>query len=107
MGENAGGVGPGAVTLAFASSPAAEALRDEIRLHLSVVSAMGPTEEDAGQVRPVLAPPPPYCCPYPCPYCTLPLLTTAKPLSYRGGGGGGQGGGGRCHTPTRRHAPAP
>jgi len=21
--------------------------------------------------------PPPYCCPYPCPYCTLPLLTTA------------------------------
>jgi hypothetical protein len=20
---------------------------------------------------------PPYCCPYPCPYCTLPLLTTA------------------------------
>jgi len=20
--------------------------------------------------------PPPYCCPYPCPYCTLPLLTT-------------------------------
>ena len=30
-------------------------------------------------------PPPPYCCPYPCPYCTLPLLTTA---------GGGRGGGG-------------
>ena len=29
-----------------------------------------------------LPPPPfPYCCPYPCPYCTLPLLTTAKPLS--------------------------
>jgi carbamoyl-phosphate synthase/aspartate carbamoyltransferase/dihydroorotase len=28
------------------------------------------------------SPPPPYCCPYPCPYCTLPLLTTAKPLSY-------------------------
>jgi len=26
-------------------------------------------------------PPPPYCCPYPCPYCTLPLLTTAKPLT--------------------------
>jgi hypothetical protein len=26
-------------------------------------------------------PPPPDCCPYPCPYCTLPLLTTAKPLS--------------------------
>jgi len=26
-------------------------------------------------------PPPPYCCSYPCPYCTLPLLTTAKPLS--------------------------
>jgi len=24
-------------------------------------------------------PPPPYCCPYPCPYCTLSLLTTAKP----------------------------
>ena len=23
--------------------------------------------------------PPPNCCPYPCPYCTLPLLTTAKP----------------------------
>ena len=29
-------------------------------------------------------PPPPYCCPYPCPYCTLPLLTTAKPLSEEG-----------------------
>jgi len=26
-------------------------------------------------------PAPPYCCPYPCPYCTLPLLTTARPLS--------------------------
>ena len=25
-------------------------------------------------------PHPPYCCPFPCPYCTLPLLTTAKPL---------------------------
>jgi len=25
------------------------------------------------------APPLPYCCPYPCPYCTLPLLTRAKP----------------------------
>jgi len=27
--------------------------------------------------------PPPYCCPYPCPYCTLPLLrripTRARP----------------------------
>jgi hypothetical protein len=22
------------------------------------------------------SPPPPYCCPYPCPYCTLTLLTT-------------------------------
>ena len=22
-----------------------------------------------------MPPPPPYCCPYPCPYCTLPLLT--------------------------------
>jgi len=53
VGESVGGVGPGAVTLAFASSPAAEALRDEIRLHLSVVSAMGPPEDDAGQVRPV------------------------------------------------------
>jgi hypothetical protein len=31
--------------------------------------------------------PPPYCCPYPYPYCTLPLLTTAKPArSWRGGG---------------------
>ena len=27
-------------------------------------------------------PPPSYCCPYPCPYCTLRLLTTVKPLSY-------------------------
>jgi hypothetical protein len=26
----------------------------------------------------------PYCCPYPCPYCTLPLLTTEGPLSVRG-----------------------
>jgi len=24
-----------------------------------------------------------YCCPYPCPYCTLSLLTTAEPLSRR------------------------
>ena len=31
--------------------------------------------------EPRRAPPPPYCCSYPCPYCTLPLLTTAKPLS--------------------------
>jgi hypothetical protein len=23
------------------------------------------------------APPPPYCCPYPCPYCTLPLAAVA------------------------------
>ena len=27
--------------------------------------------------RPRHPPPPPCCCPYPCPYCTLPLLTTA------------------------------
>ena len=24
-------------------------------------------------------PPPPYSCPYPCPYCALPLLTTTSP----------------------------
>jgi len=24
------------------------------------------------------APPPPYCCPYPCPYCTLPLLARVQ-----------------------------
>jgi hypothetical protein len=29
-------------------------------------------------------PPPPYCCPYPCPYCTLPLLTIyGKEVSWR------------------------
>jgi hypothetical protein len=27
--------------------------------------------------------PPPYCCPYPCPYCTLPLLTTTAATSGR------------------------
>ena len=33
-------------------------------------------------------PPLPYCCPYPCPYCTLPLLTTAAvaPRAERRGG---------------------
>jgi hypothetical protein len=25
-------------------------------------------------------PPPPYCCPYPCPYCTLPLLKRWRAL---------------------------
>ena len=36
------------------------------------------SESAAGRRLP--QPPPPYhCCPYPCPYCTLPLLTTAQP----------------------------
>ena len=29
-------------------------------------------------------PPPPYCCPSPCPYCTLPLWTTAMRARPRG-----------------------
>jgi hypothetical protein len=29
-----------------------------------------------GAVGSPTPPPPPYCCPYPCPYCTVPLLTT-------------------------------
>ena len=33
-----------------------------------------------GFIRKAPPPPPPYCCPYPCPYCTLPLLTTASLL---------------------------
>jgi hypothetical protein len=31
----------------------------------------------AGHYYTRAGPPPPYCCPYLCPYCTLPLLTTA------------------------------
>ena len=34
----------------------------------------------AGRARAARPPPPPYCCPYPCPYRTLPLLTTANAL---------------------------
>ena len=30
----------------------------------------------AHRVETTAPPLPPYCCPYPCPYCTLPLLTT-------------------------------
>ena len=44
-------------------------------------------------------PPPPYCCPYPCPYCTLPLLTTGGGRSWVSRpwqmGVGGTSGGGR------------
>ena len=71
--------------------------------------------------------PPPYCCPYPCPYCTLPLLTTAPsppgatpkprpstspPAQARGGAGGaggrrGGGGVGRWgRVPPRTPRPA-
>ena len=28
-------------------------------------------------------PPPPYCCPYPCPYCTLPLLKQLRHATSR------------------------
>ena len=39
-------------------------------------------------------PPPPYCCPYPCPYCTLPLLPPCKRIEDIGHGGpGGRTGG--------------
>ena len=46
----------------------------------------------------------PYCCPYPCPYCTLPLLTDEG----GGQGGKGEGGGGvhpRCTAPIRAARP--
>ena len=38
-----------------------------------------------GMRAPRYPPPPPYCCPYPCPYCTLPLLTTAPPIRRKRG----------------------
>ena len=46
-----------------------------------------------------LPPPPPYCCPYPCPYCTLPLLTTAN-----GGGTTALSNPDPSETPLRQHA---
>jgi hypothetical protein len=68
----------GAVAIAFASglSEPVGALATLVLLQ-SVVTQVTHKEAPA---RPFSAraspPPPPYCCPYPCPYCTLPLLTT-------------------------------
>ena len=47
---------------------------------LAGAAAAGASAGTAAEGPALLAtctPPPPYCCPYPCPYCTLPLLTTA------------------------------
>ena len=35
------------------------------------------------QARDFTTAPPPYCCPYPCPYCTLPLSTTERTMCPR------------------------
>jgi hypothetical protein len=48
----------------------------------------GPAASPCGAEQP---PPPPYCCPYPCPYCTLPLLTTAKPRRHSQSGAAARG----------------
>jgi len=53
---------------------------------------------EAAMLAGKVAPPPPHCCPYPCPYCTLPLLTLPRrqargrlPRASRSDGGNRRG----------------
>ena len=86
-------------------APAVAAMRAEVQ-QLLAVEATSLLHQQFHKEVPLLlqARPPPYCCPYPCPYCTLPLsrLPTAtlpsarRPSAraiHRAAGGGRRGAG--------------